>query len=165
MSERQATQTRKRDAMGVLCPVCSVRDFDFDKYSFIDHIGVRPLTDDPSRTEAFVESQEKIDDMVREAAKTVGLEVALQQIARGLVDPDKFVDDGTGFVDDVNAPQFLGDLKEKAQDNKATLDALAKAYGIDLNGATVENLQELIDKALKEKVAQQVETSNEGGNE
>lgn len=153
----------EKDAMGSFNPRHTVRAFDFESDCFVYHIGVRPLKDDPSRTEAFVESQEKIDDIVREASKTVGLEVALQQIARGIVDPDKFVDDGTGFIDDVNSPAGLFDLKDKAQENKQTLDALAKAYGIDLNGATVENLQELIDKALKEKVAQQTVSNDEGG--
>lgn len=153
----------EKDAMGSYNPRHPVRTFDFDSDCFVDHIGVRPLKDDPSRTEAFVESREKIDDLVREASKTVGLEVALQQIARGLVDPDKFVDDGEGFIDDVNGPAGLFDLKDKAEKNKQTLDAMAKAFGIDLNGATVENLQELIDKALKENVAQQTVSTNEGG--
>lgn len=153
----------EKDAMGSFNPRHPVRTFDFESDCFVDHIGVRPLKDDPSRTEAYVESKEKIDDIVREASKTVGLEVALQQIARGIVDPDKFVDDGQAYVDDVNAPAGLFDLKDKAEKNKQTLDSMAKAYGIDLNGATVENLQELIDKALKEKVSQQTQTTNGGG--
>lgn len=168
LNEGQAKEeeARKRDSMGCLYPNGVRRGFDFDKYCFVDHIGVRPLKDDPTRTEAFVESREKIDDVVREAAKTVGIEVMIQQIERGLVDPEKFVDDGKGFVDDVNTPDFIGDLKNAANENNARLQALAKAYGIDLNGATVENLQQLIDEALKAQVAQQAQqNANNGGNQ
>lgn len=161
MSERQVEQeAQKRDAMGCLLVSNNYGHIDFDKYCYVQTIGVRPRKDNPTATEAFVEKIEKIDDIVREAAKTVGLNVALEQIAKGLVSPDAYIDDGTGFVDDVNTPQFRGDIAAAVAQNAAVNKVIKKEYGDDV---TPENLKEYVDKKIAAAIAGQ--NKPEGGNE
>lgn len=117
---------------------------------FIITYGVRPMKDDPTRTETYVEKRESIHKLVQVNADKVGIKAMLKAVALGEITAASLADDGKGGVDDRAFSGYVPPLSALAKQSEEVIEKAKESYP----GLTAENFEQLINDAVNKRIAE-----------
>ena len=117
--------------------------------NYILRYGVKPNKGDSSNTHAEIIRKEFIPDLIHAAAKDVGIDAILKQVAMGVKSFDSIIDNGSGSVDDTLIPDGSAPVDYLLEKEKEKSDKIIEDLGLDASKVTPDNIESLVNDLVK----------------